>query len=47
MLAGPRAKDTPLRDAVYEAIKTVPHTSIPFFIASGLRALDEDAKAIM
>ena len=26
---GPRSKDTPLKDAVWEAICEVPHTSIP------------------
>ena len=46
MIAGPRAKDQPLREALNETIKTVPHTSIPAFVARGLANLREDAQAI-
>jgi len=46
MLAGPRARDTPLRDAVLETIRIVPTTSIPSFVASGLAKLEEDARSI-
>jgi len=47
MLAGPRSKDTPLRDALYEAIRTVPATSIPAYVARGLETLRQDAEAIL
>ena len=46
MLLGPRAKDTPLRDAVRQTIKEVSTTSIPAFCAAGLEALNRDAAAI-
>ena len=39
MLAGLRARDTPLRDAVLEWIHNVPTTSIPKFVDHGLRVL--------
>ena len=39
MLAGPRSKDRPLRDALYETIRTVPTASIPAFVARGLENL--------
>jgi len=43
---GPRAKDTPLLDALRQTIRDVPTKSIPAFCASGLRKLGEDAAAI-
>ena len=46
MLAGPRSKDTPLRDALYETIRTVPTASIPAFVSRGLENLRQDAEAI-
>ena len=46
MLLGPRAKDTPLRDAVRQTIKEVSTASIPAFCAAGLEALRRDAAAI-
>ena len=39
----PRSKDTPLKDALHEALRMVPTTSIPKFVANGLRFLSEDA----
>jgi hypothetical protein len=47
MLATPRTKETPLRDAVRETIHYVPTTSIPAFIEKGLRALEQDAQEIL
>jgi hypothetical protein len=47
MLACPRAKDTPMRDALYETIQSVPTTSIPKFVARGLENLRQDAEAIL
>ncbi len=46
MLAGPRARDTPLRDAVYQTIREVPQSSIPLFIARGLSCLRERVESI-
>ena len=43
---GPRAKDTPLRDAVRQTIRDVPTTSIPAFIVRALESLSTDAAAI-
>ena len=43
MLKFPRPKDMPLRDAVRETLRMVPTTSIPAFIAAGLRQLRQDA----
>ena len=39
----PRSKSTPLKDALQEALRVVPTTSIPKFVAKGLRYLAEDA----
>jgi hypothetical protein len=47
MLAGPRSRDTPMRDALYETIQSVPTTSIPKFVDSGLNKLRQDAEAIL
>ena len=46
MLACPRAKDTPLRDTVFEVIRNAPTISIPSFVARGLATLEQDALAI-
>jgi hypothetical protein len=46
MLKCPRAKDTPLKDAVLETIHKVSKDSIPLFVERGLRNLREDAEAI-
>ena len=37
MLKDPRAKDTPLKDAVRQTIRDVSTNSIPSYIESGLR----------
>jgi hypothetical protein len=47
MLKVPRAKDTPLRDAVQETFHCVSTESIPSYVRAGWRALEEDAKAIL
>ena len=46
MLACPRARDTPLRDTVFEVLRSAPTESIPSFVASGLATLERDALAI-
>ena len=48
MFQVPRGKNaTPLRDAVREALRKTPTTSIPKFIDHGLRFLEADAKEIL
>ena len=47
MLKVPRAKDTPLRDAVHEAIKLTPTTSIPKYVKKGDDFLEQDALEIL
>ena len=46
MLLTPRARDKPMREALYQAIKENDGSSIPAFIDHGLRALYEDAEQI-
>jgi hypothetical protein len=46
MVKGPKAKDTPLLDALKQTIKDVRTTSIPAFCASGLEKLSYDAAKI-
>jgi hypothetical protein len=46
MVKGPKAKDTPLLDALKQTIRDVRTTSIPAFCASGLEKLSNDAARI-
>jgi hypothetical protein len=46
MVKGPKAKDTPLLDALKQTIRDVRTTSIPAFCASGLEKLSNDAAKI-
>ena len=46
MLLDPRAKDTPLKDALKQSIREVSTSSIPAFCSRGLETLSRDAAAI-
>ena len=46
MLTTPRAKDKPMREALYQAIRETPDSSLPAFVEAGLRALYTDAKVV-
>jgi hypothetical protein len=45
-IPGPRKKDRPLRDAVYETIKTTSTDSIPAYVDRGIANLAYDAAEI-
>jgi hypothetical protein len=47
MLKEPKKKDTPLRDAVLEAIAGTTRESIPKFVKKGLRYLKEEAELLI
>ncbi len=46
MVKGVRARQTPLKDAVFETLTNVPRTSIPAYIDNGLSVLKADADKI-
>ena len=43
----PRSKDSPLQDALFEAINKTPSTSIHLFVKAGLEELERDALEIL